>query len=85
MDKDRIKGAAERAKDRVQKVFGKLTRDANKDRVKEVFGKLTSDANKDRVKEVFGKLTRDAKKAASKAHETVGGIKNKVKHTSQPK
>jgi uncharacterized protein YjbJ (UPF0337 family) len=53
MDKDRIKGAAERAKDR--------------------------------VKEVFGKLTRDAKKAASKAHETVGGIRDKVKQTTQSK
>lgn len=53
MDKDRIKDAAERAKDR--------------------------------VKEVFDKLRRDAKKAASKAHETVGGIKDKVKHTTENK
>lgn len=53
MDKDRIKGAAERAKDR--------------------------------VKEAFGKLSRDAKKAASKAHETVGGMKDKIKHTTETK
>jgi uncharacterized protein YjbJ (UPF0337 family) len=53
MDKDRIKGAAERAK-----------------------GK---------VKEVFSKFTQDAKKAASKAHETVGGIRDKIRETTQSK
>jgi uncharacterized protein YjbJ (UPF0337 family) len=53
MDKDRIKGVTERAKDS--------------------------------LKEAFGKLTRDAKKAATKAHETVGGIKDKIRDTTQTK
>ncbi|MBO0754985.1 MAG: CsbD family protein [Bradyrhizobiaceae bacterium] len=40
---------------------------------------------KGKVREVFGKLTQDAKKAATKAHETVGAIKDKVKETTQRK
>jgi len=52
----------------------------DKDRIKDA-----AERAKGKVKEVFGKLTQDAKKAASKAYETVGGITDKVKDTTQNK
>ena len=52
----------------------------DKDRIK-----VAAERAKGKVKEVFGKLTRDAKKAATKAHETVSSVKDKVKETTQTK